>query len=70
MGIITLGIGTPADITDFVLFGLSVNPEVRDAETVQVLGVYDGSALLESTYDSDAAVVSTYDESVALVGGV
>lgn len=37
--VISLGIGSPADIPHFVLFGLSINDQVPDAEAFAVITV-------------------------------
>jgi hypothetical protein len=66
--VISLGIGSPAAIDLFVLVGLSPNPEVRDAETITLVGYY-GSLQLVGEY-GDLALTAHYAPSLTLTGEV
>lgn len=55
---ISLGIGSPAAIPEFLLFGLSVNP-ITNPLTVSAIQ-------LQATYDPDIALTATYQPDIAL----
>jgi len=65
---ITWGIGTPSSIAMLTLVGLSTNPEVRDAEILALVGLYDASLLLDGVYDDTVALRGVYDDTLPLTG--
>lgn len=67
---ITLGIGTPSNRTILTLFGLSANPEVRDAEILALIGIYDASLLADGVYDATVSVRGTYDDILPMTGEI
>ena len=61
---VSQGIGSPSSVSLFILVGLSANPEVRDAETLNLVGFYAPLSLVGEyvpTQELVGAYVPTWD---------